>query len=274
MENSKDDDVHPDPGTELYDEALADGGGPIKPFLGHLEDLRWVLIRCVASVGVAMVVCLISAKSLVWVLQLPLLSSGLEVVPDLMSLGPTTGFIVALKMAMYGGLIVASPFLVFFIGQFVIPALKNSEKKFLFIAFGIGTGLFFLGVALCYFYVAPIGIRAMANFSSWLGFAIENWKAESYFDFITKFMLGMGASFEMPVIVLSLVKIGLVDYRNLAGFRRYMIVICMVISAILTPQDIISMVMVAIPLIVLYEICIWIAWFWFRKEQKEAEKEA
>jgi len=133
---------------------------------------------------------------------------------------PTEGILVAMKLALYGGLVLASPFVFLFIGQFVLPALKVKEKKLLYRAVGYGSFLFFLGVAFCYFIVAAVALGATVQFSQWLGFGADEWRADAYIGFMCKFMLGMGLGFELPVVILTLVKIGLLDYEKAEEFPR------------------------------------------------------
>jgi sec-independent protein translocase protein TatC len=103
-----------------------------------------------------------------------------------------------------------------------------------------------------------------------MGVQMPEWRAETYFSFVTKFMLGMGLGFEMPVVLLALVKIGILDYRKLASFRRYMIVVNLVLGALLTTPEVLTQVLMFVPLQILYEASVWIAWYWERKEKKKA----
>ena len=114
----------------------------------------------------------------------------------------------------------------------------------------------------------PIALAASVQYSNWLGFSANQWRAEDYLSFVCKFMLGMGLGFELPVIVLTLVKIGVLNYRMLASFRRYVIVISFVLGAILTTPEVITQVLMAVPLYLLYEISVWIAWYWERQDRK------
>ncbi len=187
---------------------------------------------------------------------------------------PVEGIVVAMKLALYGGLVLAAPFLFLFIGQFVLPALKFHEKKLLYNAVGVGTILFFLGVAFCYFIVSAVALGATVQFSQWLGFGADEWRADAYISFMCKFMLGMGASFELPVVILTLVKIGLLDYQKLAGFRSYAIVGNLIIAAVATPSgDPITMMVMAAPMQLLYEISVLICWMWERKAKRLATEE-
>jgi sec-independent protein translocase protein TatC len=314
-----------------------DEGGPVKTFLEHLEDLRWVLIKTLAALGVAFVVCLVAGDVVVAVLTRPLhhakvrypsknqvvtvlfgtnrlgvyqlppdqqrqfdlstnhyltlslkpvqvgtnLLLGVQVDPvpsgadqlvvPIVSLSPAGAFIVAVQVAAYASVIIASPFVLFFIAQFVFPALRMKERHYIYRGLFWGLGLFLTGVAFCYFALMPIALSASVTYTQWLGFSVPQWRAEDYISFVSKFMLGMGLGFEMPVIILVLVKIGVLSYRTLAAGRRYVIVISFVLGAVLTTPEIITQVLMAVPLLVLYEITIWIAWYWERQERKRAE---
>ena len=317
-----------------------DEGGPIKSFLEHLEDLRWMLIKCAVATIVAMLLCLIASPTLVWVLKRPLeqakikypgtnqvvtvmfatnrlgtfqldasqranfaISTNrfvtLEIVPavigtntllavrvntnaeatayqrlaiDLINLSPVGGFVVALQVALYGGLVVAAPFLFYFIGQFVFPALKMKEKKYLYRGLTVGVALFMTGVCFCYFVLMPVALAASQQYSNWLGFSATQWRAEDYMSFVCKFMLGMGLGFELPVVILTLVKIGILNYRFLSQARRYMIVINLVLGALLTTPEVITQVLMALPLQLLYEISVWIAWYWDHPDRPKARR--
>ena len=329
----------PDDHEDLRTDGDLDGeGGPVKSFLEHLEDLRWVLIKSLVTVGVAFVVCLLAGDWVVAVLTRPLdkarvnypkdvqvvtflfgsnrlgvfrmppeqtgLSFGtnrfvtlhLEPVSlgtntllgvradsdpteanrlaiPIVSLSPAGAFIVAVQVAAYAAAIIASPFILYFVASFVFPALKMREKKYVYQGLLYGLGLFFAGVAFCYFLLMPVALSASVKYTEWLGFGVPQWRAEDYIGFVSKFMLGMGLGFELPVILLVLVKIGVLNHAMLARGRRYMIVISFFLGAVLTTPEIITQVLMAIPLIVLYETTIWIAWYWERRDKNRAARE-
>jgi len=320
-------------------------GGPVKSFLEHLEDLRWVLIKSLAAAGVAILACLLAGNYVVEILEWPLrrapvrhhgktqtvrvtfgtnvigsfhistnepwasylgtnayvqldivpLASGsnvfLSAVPkpdpgigresereglpiEIINLSPAGSFVVATKVAFYGGLVLAAPFIFYYVASFVFPALKMREKKYVYRGLAFGVGLFLTGITFCYFVLMPVALAASAQYAEWLGFTANQWRAEDYISFVCKFMLGMGLGFELPVVVLTLVKIGVLNYRILASARRYVIVICFVLGAILTTPEVITQILMAFPLLMLYEVSVWIAWYWERKEkQREAEVE-
>lgn len=312
-------------------------GGPVKSFLEHLEDLRWVLIKSLVALGVAFIVCLVGCNWVIKVLRYPLdratisypnntqvvtflfgtnrlsvfqltpeqrATAGLDFLgtnqfltyhlepiavgtnlvmglrPDadstaarkldipLVIFGPATAFIVAVQVAMYAGVLIASPFILYFVANFVFPALKMREKKYVYRGLFYSIGLLAAGVCFCYFCLMPIALSASVKYTTWMGFGVPQWRGEDYISFVSKFMLGMGLGFEMPVILLVLVKIGLLNYSILSKARRYVIIINFFLGAVLTTPEIITQVLMALPLQVLFEITIWITWYWERKEKK------
>jgi sec-independent protein translocase protein TatC len=324
--------------AERLEEREEEEGGPVKSFLEHLEDLRWVLIKSLVGLGIAVLVCLIAGDQVVAILKKPLdrvqLSYpgtnkvatlffgtnrlgtfplapqdhqldldlgtnrfpvfrivpltlgtntvlGVQLDPDpvlaksahaasipLVNLGPAAGFFVAFQVALYGGIVIASPFIFYFLSAFIFPALKMNEKHYVYRGLGFGVSLFLVGVAFCYFALLPLALGASQRYSEWLGFSVFQWKADEYISFVCKFMLGMGLGFEMPVVILTLVKIGVLNYRILSKGRRYMIVINLVLGALLTTPEVITQVIMFIPLQLLYEVSIWIAWYWAKQDKR------
>jgi sec-independent protein translocase protein TatC len=183
---------------------------------------------------------------------------------------PTEAFFVAFHVAIYGALVISAPFWVYFMGQFILPALNIREKRALGTWLGWGSLLFLTGVALTYFLLLPVALRASVEYSQMMGFEAYDWKADDYVSFVTKFIFGMGLGFQFPVIVLLLVKMGLLTHRDLARYRRHVIVLCLILGAVLTTPEIITQIAMAVPLYILYEASIWIAWYWDWKKRKAA----
>jgi sec-independent protein translocase protein TatC len=258
------DDLEPVPDSEEEE------GGPVKSFLEHLEDLRWVLIKVIAAVLIGMTVCLVASPILVKVLKYPLQASGIAT--ELKVLGPIGGFVISMKIAFWGGMILALPFILFFIGQFVMPALKKTEKPYFRKAFIIGGGLFLVGVLLCYGFVIPIALKGMNEFNIWLELPTDIWRAEEYIQFVVMFMVGMGLSFEIPVLILTLVKMGIISHELMAKSRMYFFIINLVLCAFITP-DAISTVFMVLPVQVLFEICLLISASWERQKKIEEARQ-
>ncbi len=200
-------------------------------------------------------------------------ATGRKLAINLINLNPTDGFMIAFQVAIYGGIALASPLLIYFIGQFVVPALKMKEKKYVLKGFAIGTFLFVLGVGFCYWFLLPVALAASVMCSQMYGFSTPNWTAEGYISFVCRFMLGMGLGFEQPVVILALVKIGILDYAKLKAFRKYMIIINLILGAILTTPEVVTQILLAVPLTLLYEVSVWVAWYWERQDRKKQENE-
>src|SRR5687767_9620210 len=153
-----------DPKRPEEEEHPEEEGGPVKSFLEHLEDLRWTIIKAAAALLIAMVICIIAAPQLVYVLTLP--KDIAQVPVNIELLGPLGGFMISLKVGLYGGLVIGLPFILYFIGEFVVPALKAREKKYFLRAFTIGTGFFLLGVILCYFFLLPFSLKGLLKYNA------------------------------------------------------------------------------------------------------------
>jgi sec-independent protein translocase protein TatC len=246
-----------------------DEGGPVKTFLEHLEDLRWVLIKASASLVVGMVACLAASPQLIAFLTWPLTASKTGI--KLQFLGPMGGFMISMKLAFWGGIVLSLPFILYFVASYIMPALKRNEKTFFLRAFIIGGGLFLAGVMMCYFLILQITLKSTVQFNEWLKIPTEFWRAEEYFQFVTMFMLGMGLSFEMPIVVLALVKLGIVQHHWLTKGRPYFFLITFTVVSFITP-DYVSTFFIMVPMVVLMEICILISWIWERQKRAEEKR--
>lgn len=191
------------------------------------------------------------------------------------NLSPAEAFFVAFKVALYGAIIVAAPFWIYFMGQFFLPALNVRERSVLFQWLGWGVLLFFTGVCLTYFILLPLALRASIEYSQLMGFEAYDWRADAYIAFVTKFIVGMGLGFQFPIATLLLVKLGLVTHQQLAHYRRHVVVLSLVLGAVLTTPEVITQIAMAVPLYILYEISIWIATYWdWKKRRAEASNAA
>lgn len=190
------------------------------------------------------------------------------------ALKPTEGFMLSMKLSFVAGIVVSFPLLLLFILQFVLPGLHQHEKRVLWPAMSVGFGLFLAGTTFAYYLVLP---RALLFFAEWSGdMGISNdWRIGEYISFATQFTLLFGASFELPVVVMVFVKLGLLSYETMSKTRSYAIVGIFVAAAVLTPTpDMFTMTLMAAPMIILYEICIWLAYFDRKKNRLREEQEA
>ncbi len=191
---------------------------------------------------------------------------------NLINLGPAAGFMVAFQVAFYAGIVLAGPFIFYFVASFIFPALRFNERKHIYRGLLIGGGLFIAGVSFCYFILMPIALEASQMYSNWLGFGAYQWRAEDYISFVCRFMLGMGIGFELPVVLLTLVKLGILSYHSLRGMWRYMVVINLVLGAVLTSPEVFTQITMAVPLYLLYEGTVWIAWYWDQPDRGKARR--
>lgn len=260
-----------EPTGPILDPEPEEEGGPVKTFLEHLEDLRWVLIKCLVAVMLGVVVCLVASPAITTLLDRPLRLSGVPI--KLVPLDPLGPFMISLKIALYAGISLAFPFVLYFIAEFVVPALKKTEKKYFGRAFVVGGGLFVAGVLLCYFVMLRISIVGLWQFSKWMGFETDFWRAESYYHFVLLFMVGMGVVFEIPVVILTLVRMDVISHETLVKGRMYFYVGAMVVCAFITP-DALSTFFMVIPVIALMEVCILISKHWERQRRLEEARQA
>jgi sec-independent protein translocase protein TatC len=238
-----------------------------KPFLEHLEDLRWTIVKMAITLVIAMIICFGFRSTLVGVLQVPLRVVDPQV-GALRALGITDSITVSFSLAFYAGIVLSFPLLLYFLAEFVLPALTAVEKKFLLPAILVSFGLFLLGVLVCYFWLLPKTILFFFRDTQSLGWA-PTWTVQQYYSFVTRFTMGFGLSFELPVVVLALVKFGLVTYKFMARTRPYAVVVIFILASIITPTpDIFTLLAMGFPMVLLYESCIWIAWTMERRKSR------
>ncbi len=232
-------------------------GADAKPFMEHLEDLRQMLIRCAVALAVGTAIALPFAPQIFALLKAPL--DGAIDRPDLFlqSIEVTGAFTVAMRIALWGGLLISAPFLVFFIGQFIFPGLTEKERMAIRRAGGFSILLFMVGVLLGYKGTLPVALTMMFGMHDWLGIQPVP-QVTSYVGFTVHLLLAFGIAFQMPVILVILGKLGMLTSTQLMEKRRYVWVILLVAAMILTPPDIFTQLIMAVPLIILYEVCIWV----------------
>jgi sec-independent protein translocase protein TatC len=191
------------------------------------------------------------------------------------ALGPTEGFMLSIKLSFFAGLVLAFPFLFYFGAQFVLPGLTVREKRIVIPYLGLGILLFALGVLFCYYVVTPRALKFFHYYNVNMGVESE-WRIGYYISFVTKLTLGFGVSFQLPVVVMILVSLDLLSPEMMRRTRAYAVVIIVAIAAIITPTpDVVTLSFLAGPMLILYEISIWVAWFISRRRRiREAAEEA
>jgi sec-independent protein translocase protein TatC len=240
-----------------------------KPFLEHLEDLRWTVVKMAITLVIAMIVCFAFRSILVRVTQAPLHEVSSQI-GTLKALGITDSILISFHLAFYAGIVLSFPLLLYFLAEFILPALTAVEKRFLLPAIFASFALFLLGVFVCYFWLLPKTILFFFRDTESLGWE-PTWTVQQYYSFVTRFTLGFGLAFELPVVVLALVRFGLMTYKFMARTRPYAIVLIFILATIITPTpDILTLIAMALPMCLLYESCIWIAWFMERRHSGSA----
>jgi sec-independent protein translocase protein TatC len=240
-----------------------------KPFLNHLEDLRQMLLKSGIAIVVAMIISFVFVRQILQLLNLPLIWAGLDPAHFLRVLGVADAFTLSLQAAFFSGFILSLPFVLYFLGYFLLPALTPEERKMLLPAFIVGSLLFAVGVAFCYFLLLPQTLRFFHNYSASMGYTTE-WTAKNYIAFCVQMLLALGLSFELPIVILILAKLGIVDATFLKKYRRHAIVLIIIAAAIITPtSDLFTLGAMSIPMLILYEICILICRWMERKNKIE-----
>jgi sec-independent protein translocase protein TatC len=231
-------------------------------FWEHLEELRTRLIYIVCSLIIGFIIAYIYSKELFDWLTIPLFKL-LNENPSINFTSMAEPFIVYIKVGFFGGLFISSPFILYQIWKFIAPGLFKHEKKFV-LPFVILTTFFFVGGAcFAYFVVFPLGFKFFLSYASQYIKPIIT--MNDYLNFTTQFMLVFGLIFETPLVVSFLSLTGIINPRNVLAKWRYAIIIIAIVSAILTPPDVGSMLMMALPLTSLYFLSLFFSIMFKRK---------
>lgn len=258
-------------------------------FLDHLEELRWHLIRAVLSIIVFAIAAFL-AKDFIWnevifgpiqpdfltyqvlcdlaeKLEAPALCIG-EIPLNVINIDITGQFTMHIKSSLILGLILGFPYVFWEIWRFVKPGLRNSEKQASRgIVFTVSL-LFMLGVFFGYFIVSPLSINFLSNYT--LADVINNEiRITSIVSLVATLALACGLMFQLPVASYILAKAGIVGPQTMKRYRRHAIVVILIVSAIITPPDVISQILIALPLMLLYEISIVVAKRITKRQEKE-----
>ncbi|MFL1706425.1 twin-arginine translocase subunit TatC [Campylobacter sp. MOP7] len=222
----------------------------------HLVELRKRLFISVMSVIVMFVVCFSFWNPILALMTAPL-KNALPAGSNIIFTQVQEPFFTAMKVGFFSGFMLSLPVIFWQFWLFVAPGLYENEKKYVIPFVLSATFMFLMGAAFCYYVVIPIGFNFLINFGGQLFTALPS--IGEYVGFFTKLLIAFGIAFELPVITFFLAKLGLVDDAMLKNSFRYAIVIIFIFSAIMTPPDIISQFLMAIPLIGLYGLSIFIA---------------
>ncbi len=264
------------------------------PFLDHLEELRWRILKALAAIAVGAIICFALSDPIVKILTRPyeeavlslennrssdavramemlvrkwfdlpsaeadLAAEQTELPPArrLQALKPMTYFFIGLQIAFIGGLILALP-AVFYQGwRFIAPGLLPREKRLMVPIISLSVFCFSVGALIAYWIVLPLGLRFFLALEP--PDMTSQWAVDEYIGFVLRLIMGFGIVFEMPVLTLFLAKAGVLTAARMRHIRRYAIVAIFILGAIFTPPDPVSQMLMALPLLLLYEISIWV----------------
>ena len=237
------------------------------PLLDHLVELRRRLLWSFAAFAAAFVACLNFAEPIFAFLVQPLLQAGQE---RMIYTQVFEAFFVQIKVAFFAALMIAFPIIASQLWLFVAPGLYRREKR-AFLPFLLLTPFLFIGgAALAYYFAMPVALHFLLGYQGNIGGVQQDALPAigNYLDFVTRFLFGFGVAFLLPVLLMLLERAGLVSRTQLKRGRRYAIVVAFVIAAILTPPDVISQFMLAIPMVLLYEISLIAIWFTERRRAR------
>jgi sec-independent protein translocase protein TatC len=241
----------------------AEAAGPALPLWEHLEALRRVLWHVIAAWALTTTLCAFFVRGIWSGLLLPLHQPGLP--PAVLRwTGPASGFLTLAKLALLAGAVLAVPAALYLVAGFVVPGLYPRERRLLRGALAGGTLFFLVGAGFGYAMLFP-SLRFLLGVN--LAGTIPDWPVETHLSFCLGMLLGTGLAFELPVLLYALVRLGLASAALLVRLRPYAVIAIFLVAAIVTPPDVVSQVMVGVPMWLLYELCIVLA---RRQERRSA----
>ncbi len=233
-----------------------------QPLGHHLSALRRLLLRMLAAVGSATAVAFIAAPSVFRILCKPYVALlSRHDVPQttfLLTLDPSETFKISCTIALMLGVFLVLPYLLYEIWRFVRPGLTRGERRWIFPLLAGGTLLFFCGAIFAYYAALPMMLLFFWDYSLRLG-VTPSWSIAHYTNFVLGNLAAFGLAFELPIVTTLLVALGILTADQLRQYRRHSIFIICVVAAVLTPADVLSMILMAIPLLALYELSVILA---------------
>ena len=233
------------------------------PLTSHLGEIRYRLVRIIIFLSVLFVICFSLSESILDIIREPI--KGF----NLIFISPTEAFFAHLKLGFFSALALTIPFILYHLWEFISPGLKLKEKKHTLPFVIFSSICFILGALFAYYLILPLGLRFLLTYKTKA--LTPNITIGYYISFTFRLILVFGLIFELPLIILFLTKIGIIKPSMLTKNRKYAILLIFIASAILTPPDVVTQILMAIPLIFLYEISVIACRMVYR--QKQAEKE-
>lgn len=243
------------------------GNGQQATFWDHLDVLRVCIIRSLVAVAVVAVVAFALKDELFAVVLAPSSSEFVsyhlaDIAPfrlHLMNTGLTEQFMIHVRVALYAGLLGASPYIIYVLFGFVAPGLYSNERRAARLIVGSAYLMFIIGTLACYFIIFPLTVRFLGTYQ--VSAEVDNMLTiQSYVDTLISMCLVMGVVFELPVVTAILARMGIIDSKMMAGYRKHAVVAILVVAAIITPTtDAFTLLVVALPIWLLYEVSIVVA---------------
>lgn len=233
--------------------------------LEHLSELRRRVIRAAVAVAITTIAAYTSSQEIFALLANPFGDSFGNA--TLIGTGPAEAFMLRMSVSFFAGIIIAVPFICWELWQFVAPGLYENERRMVIPFMTIASALFFLGVGFCYKVILPISFQFFREQYDLIGVTPQIKMSENL-SLITKAMLGFGFAFEMPILAFFLGRCGLLTDRIMIDGSRYAIVGILIIAAILTPPDVVSQMLLAVPLLLLYGLSILVVRYSLRKKSQ------
>lgn len=247
--------------------------GTEQPFVQHLMELRDRLLYCVYGLAIAGILLAIwpGPSGLIDLIAVPIRS---HMPPDakLIAVGVFSPFFIPLKVLFMAGFLLALPWLIYQAWMFVAPGLYKHEKRFALPLIFFGSALAYAGIAFVQLFVLDKMFLFLQRFAPASVAATPD--IASYVEAVLGLYIAFAAAFQVPIVVILLVKVGLVSVKQLTDFRGYFIVVAFIVAAVITPPDVVSQLALAVPMCVLYEIGIWAARVFVKKKGEEPQAEA
>jgi sec-independent protein translocase protein TatC len=227
---------------------------PPRPFIEHLIELRDCVLHCAVAWGICEVAIVPFAPAITRWLIAPADQSK----DMIQGLTWTAGFDILLKIMLWGGTALSLPFLLFFLLRFIFPGLKRGERTLIVFCLSASTVLFGGGVWMAYAATLNIAFQILQKLNAWMGIKVEILTLNQHVEIVIKTIIAFGLAFQMPLLLMALGWIGVVSSSAMRNKRRHAIVAIFFIAMILTPPDPVSQIVMAVPMCILYEVCIWV----------------
>jgi sec-independent protein translocase protein TatC len=234
----------------------------------HLEELRKRIVRAFWAWFVAFMICSNYAEQIYLEISKPL-RAVLPPGTKLVFLTATEPFFAYLKIGAFGGLLITLPYIFWQLWGFIAPGLYAREKRYVIPFVVLSSGCFLAGTAFGFYVAFPLMFGFLVQSGTAGGEVVPMLSMGSYLSLAGQMLLAFGITFELPIVILFLARIGLIGYPLLARNRKYALLICFILGAIFSPPDVVSQTVLAVPMFVLYEVGIWLAYFFGKKKAEE-----